>query len=93
MDDSFNIADGMRKARQFLRDLVDAHIVMDGQRFLLGEDRRAGVPFFIGAVPVYVIPLRSKINLPGLQLGFLQAKRIGVLCREILREPFAHAGA
>lgn len=52
------------------------------------KDCRAGVAFFLGVIPVLVVARQIKCDLSFLQLGFLDAEKIGICGMKIIEKSF-----
>ena len=59
----------------------------------LNKDCRAGVAFFLGVIPVLVVARQIKCDLSFLQLGFLDAEKIGICGMKIIEKSFLYTGA
>ena len=59
-----------------------ADAACDGQRGMAGIGGRSGIAFLLGVVPVGLVTQEFQVDLPLLQLGFLEADKIGVERRE-----------
>lgn len=73
------------KFRVFQRDdaplmieFLDSEPIGDVQRRALGENRRAGIAFFLGRVLELLIAWQIKLDLMRLRLGFLQAENVRI---------------
>ena len=71
---------------------VDADAIPHGQRLLPGEYRRAGIALLFGVIPVLMIARQLQRDLPGLQLGFLEAENVRVQGVERVLKSLAHHG-
>ena len=74
-------------------EVVNAHAVGDGKRFVLCKDGRAGIALFLGRVPELKIPREVDRDLLRLQFRLLQAEKIRVKRCKILRKALLHTGA
>ena len=72
--------------------LLFADAVAHGERFHAGENGCAGIPLFLGAVPVLVVARRRKFGLARLHLRFLKADDVRAEALEDVREAFAEDG-
>ena len=77
----------------FLIVFFNAHIVSYADWFRFAENCRAGITFFLGAVPVFKITGKLKIGLLTLHLGFLHAENIGVNAVHKIFKALIHAGS
>ena len=73
--------------------LVDAQPVGHRNRLFFAKYGRSGVSFFLGVVPVLMVPRQVQFYLSFLQFCLLQAKYIGVCCFEKVQKSFFHRGA
>ena len=69
------------------------HSVENGKRLFLCENCRSGVAFSFGIVPVLVVAVKLKVNLPLLKLCFLEAEDVRVKGAEYLRKALLDAGS
>ena len=67
--------------------------VKDGKGFVLCKNRRAGIAFLFGAVPILIISGKVEFNLVRLKLCFLKAEKIRVQLAEAIHKALAHTGA
>ena len=72
---------------------LDTKAVGDAERLYFGEDRGAGVAFFLGVVPVLLIAGEIHLDLPGLEFSLLQAKHICVYLIKNLHKVLFHNGS
>ena len=73
--------------------LLYAHAIAHALWLVLGVDGCARVTFLLGIVPIALVAIKLKVELPCLHLGFLQAKEIGIETLERCLEVLAHASA
>ena len=87
------VAEGKLEEIQKKGVLIHADAVRDRNRLLPGEDGRAGIALFIGAVPILVIAGKIDLGLSLLHLGLLQAIDIRIGLPHIFHKALAQAGA
>ena len=71
---------------------IDADAVSDVQRLVARIDGSAGITFLVGIVPERLVPLKLKVELPGLHLGLLQTEEVGIQLTEDVAESFSFTG-
>ncbi len=71
---------------------LDTYAVTHRHRLDAGEYGRSRIPLLIGIVPIGIISVKRQINLPFLQLGFLNAEKIGIQLLEYILESLAATG-
>ena len=62
------------------------------QRLVAREDRRARVALLLRKIPISTPTRKNQVQLPPLQLRFLQAEAVGIQPTEHIRKSLAHAG-
>ena len=72
--------------------LRHSQTVRDGQGLLPGKYGGAGISLFLGIIPIHVVIRQGKGQLPGGELGLLQAEKVGVCICKILHKAFFHTG-
>ena len=65
---------------------------MDGQGRRFGKDGGARIALLLGGAPELGVAWGVQLNLPRLELGFLEAEEICVQLAEGIQEAFLHAG-
>ena len=56
----------------------DSHSIGYRKRLCFCENRCAGIPFFLGIIPILMISLQAQINLPFLELALLNTENIRI---------------
>ena len=73
--------------------LLDPDTIADRNRLLPAKDRRSGIAFFFGVVPVLIVALQIEVDLPLLKLCFLQTNRVSVDLAEKIHKALCDARA